>query len=278
MGVKILQKQELAYQDTKFNLDTYWVDPIADFGAPTKRPLAIICPGGAFKFLTDREAQPIAFKFNALGMHALVLDYQLVDDDKAVYPLALQELATTLNWLKTQDDEHHIDLSRVVLVGFSAGSHVVANFNSIMLDEEQRTKVFSDELSVRPAANILCYPVVDMTIGWPKDEDWAMKIAPDIYYWQAQEHLTEHGKPTFIWQTVTDATVPVMNSILYAQKMDMLHIPYEMHLFGSGAHGLSLGNYITQNPGNEDNLNEFDTKWWELCVNWLKLEKILPNR
>lgn len=278
MGVKILQKQELAYQDTKFNLDTYWVDPIADFGEPTQRPLAIICPGGAFKFLTDREAQPIAFKFNALGMHALVLDYQLIDDEHTVYPLALQELATTLNWLKTQSDVHNIDLSKVVLVGFSAGSHVVANFNSIMLDPEQRTKVFADDLLVEPVANVLCYPVIDMTIGWPKEEDWAMKIAPDIYYWQAQEHLTEHGKPTFIWQTVTDATVPVMNSIIYAQKMDMLNIPYEMHLFGSGAHGLSLGTYVTQNPGNADNLNEYDTKWWELCVNWLKLQKILPKQ
>lgn len=276
MGVKILQKQELTYQDIKFNLDTYWLDPISDYETPVDHPLAIICPGGAFKFLTDREAQPIAFKFNAVGMHALVLDYQLIDDNHSVYPLALQELATTLNWLKTQTD-HHIDLSKVVLVGFSAGSHVVANFNSIMLDPEQREKIYSEDLSVEPALNILCYPVIDMTIGWPKDEDWAMKAAPDIYYWQAQEHLTKHGKPTFIWQTVTDKTVPVMNSILYAQKMDMLKIPYEMHLFGSGDHGLSLGTYVTQAPGNEANLNEYDVKWWELCVNWLKLQNILPK-
>lgn len=272
-----MQKQVLTYQDTDFNLDTYWVDPISDFEEPTQRPLAIICPGGAFKFLTDREAQPIAFKFNALGMHALVLDYQLVEDDKTVYPLALQEMATTLNWLKTQSATHNIDLSKVVLVGFSAGSQVVANFNSIMLDKEQSVKVFPEELEVQPAANILCYPVIDLTLGWPKEEEEAMKVAPDIYYWQAQEHLTKNGKPTFIWQTVTDATVPVMNSILYAQKMEMLGIPFEMHLFGSGAHGLSLANYVTQNPGNEANLNEFDTKWWELCVNWLKLQKILPR-
>lgn len=274
LEVKILQKQELTYQDTQFDIDTYWVDQMDD--NKIDRPLVIICPGGAFKFLTDREAQPIAFKFNSLGMHALVLHYQLVDGKNSVYPLALQELATTLDWLKTQSQTHQIDLKKVILIGFSAGSHVVADFNSIMLDPDQSEKIYPD-LQVKPAANILCYPVIDMTLGWPKEEEWAMKIAPDIYYWQAQEHLTEHGKPTFIWQTVTDKTVPVMNSILYAQKMDMLGIPYEMHLFGSGDHGLSLATHVTQNIGNTANLNEYDSKWWELCVNWLKVQEILPK-
>lgn len=273
-----MQKQELAYQNTKFNLDTYWVDPVADFGTPAKRPLAIICPGGAFKFITDREAQPIAFKFNSIGMHALVLDYQLADDEHSVYPLALQELATTLNWLKTQDEAHHIDFEKVILIGFSAGSHIVANFNSLMMDPDQSPKIYPEGLKVTPAANVLCYPVIDMTLGWPTDEEWSMKVAPDIYYWQAQEHLSKNSKPTFIWQTVTDTTVPVMNSIVYAQKLDLLNVPFELHLFGSGAHGLSLANYVTQNPGNEANLNQFDTKWWELCVNWLKLQNIIPKQ
>lgn len=274
--VCILQKQELSYEDSKFTLDTYWLDPISDFDEPVDQPLAIICPGGAFKFHSDREAQPIAMKFNAAGMHALVLHYQLIEDGKAVYPLALQEMATTLNWLKTQSESHHIDLSKVLLVGFSAGGHVVADFNSIMLNPDERKKIFTDDLEVEPAANILGYSVIDMTLGWPKDEEWSMKISPDIYYWQAQEHLTKHGKPTFIWQTVTDDTVPVMNSIIYAQKMDLLGIPYEMHLFGSGGHGLSLSTYVTKHPDGGD-YNVYDAKWWELCVNWMKLQEILPK-
>lgn len=276
-GGKNLQKEELVYQDNHFTLDTYWLDPISDYATQVERPIVIICPGGGFKFHSDREAQPIALKFNAAGMHAIVLHYQLVDENHSVYPLALQEMATTLNWLKSQKDVHHIDLQKVILNGYSAGGHLVADFNSIMLDSDRRIKVFQDDLKVIPAVNILGYPVIDMTVGWPIEEDWAMKIAPDIYYWQAQEHLTKNGKPTFIWQTVTDGTVPVMNSILYAQKMDILNIPYELHLFGSGDHGLSLATYVTQNPGNAVNLNEYDAKWWDLCINWLKMQKILPK-
>jgi acetyl esterase/lipase len=276
LEVRILQKQELAYQDTKFTLDTYWLDPISDFDEPVEHPLAIICPGGAFKFHSDREAQPIAMKFNSEGMHALVLHYQLAENGKNVYPLALQEMATTLNWLKSQQETHNIDLSKVVLIGFSAGGHVVADFNSIMLDPEQRKDIFADDLEVEPAANILGYSVIDMTLGWPKEESWSKQVAPDESYWQAQTHLTEHAKPTFIWQTVTDDTVPVMNSIVYAQKLNDLKIPYEMHLFGSGGHGLSLATYVTKHPNGGD-YNIYDYKWWELAVNWLKLQRILPE-
>ena len=277
LEVRFLQKQELSYKDTNFDIDTYWLNPIADFDKPVDHPVAIICPGGAFKFHSGRESEPIALKFNAEGIHAIVLHYQLIDSGTKVYPLALQELAQTLNWLKTQAKDHNIDLDKVLLVGFSAGGHVIADFNSIMLDTEEREKVFADDLKVTPAANILGYPVIDMTLGWPTDDVWAMKISSDIYYWQAQEHLTKSGRPSFIWQTVTDGTVPVMNSILYAQKMDMLNIPYELHLFGSGDHGLSLATHVTQTPGNPDNLNSYDSKWWELCVNWLKLQNILPK-
>lgn len=276
-GEQGMEQQELSYEDTKFKIDTYWLDPIKDFEQTVKKPLAIILPGGAFKFHSDREAQPIAMKFASVGIHSIVFHYQLTEEGKSVYPLALQELATLLNWVKNQADKHDVDLSKVMLVGFSAGCHVVADFNALMTSEESRKKVCPDEVQVQPCANILGYPVIDMTIGWPT-EDRAMEISPDIYYWQAQEHLTKNSKPTFIWQTVTDQTVPVMNSIVYAQKMELLNIPYELHLFGSGGHGLSLANYITKGPeGSDDLINHADSKWWDLCVNWLKVREILPK-
>ncbi|WP_125712100.1 alpha/beta hydrolase [Companilactobacillus kedongensis] len=271
-----MTKQQLEFKNNKFEIDTYWLDPLGDYENEPKKPLAIICPGGAYKFIAGREAQPIALKFASEGIHAIVFDYPLISDDRPVYPLVLQELATLLNWVKGQADTYNVDLDKLLLVGFSAGSHIVANFNTLMTNEETRSKIFDDEIMVQPSANIIGYPVIDLTLGWP-EEDWAMKISPDIFYWQAQEHLTQDSKPTFIWQTVTDQTVPVMNSLVYAQKMEFLKIPYELHLFASGGHGSSLATYVTQEPGNEDNVNFANAKWWELCINWLKVRNILPN-
>ena len=35
-----------------------------------KRPTVIVCPGGAYAFTSDREAEPIAMRFNAIGMNS----------------------------------------------------------------------------------------------------------------------------------------------------------------------------------------------------------------
>ena len=38
-----------------------------------------VCPGGGYAFTSDREAEPIALKFNSIGMHAAVLWYTVYD-------------------------------------------------------------------------------------------------------------------------------------------------------------------------------------------------------
>lgn len=270
-------KETLNYHDTQFDIDTYWLDKINDFDQEIDHPVAIIMPGGAFKFQTDREAQPIAMKFAAAGFHALVLHYQVLKDGKSVYPLALQELSTTLNWLKSQQKQHEIDLDKVVLVGFSAGGQIVANFNSIMTNPEIREKVFDQTLEVMPCANVMGYSVSDLTLGWPKTIEEVKQMSPDKLFWKAQDTLTKSAKPTFIWQTVTDQTVPVKNSIVYATKLEELGVPFELHLFSSGPHGLSLASYQTQTPGRKDHINPQVSKWWELCLNWFKQQGILPK-
>ncbi|AKP67047.1 alpha/beta hydrolase [Companilactobacillus ginsenosidimutans] len=273
----MFQKKTLNYQDNNFDLDTYFLDPISDFDQEIKDPLAIIIPGGAFKFHSDREAQPIAMNFAAAGVHSVVFHYQLLKDDKSVFPLALQELATTLNWIKTQASSHQIDLDKILLVGFSAGGNIIANFNSLMTNKDTQRKIFPDDIEVMPYANIMGYSVVDMTIGWPPTMDDVKKISPDDKFWKPEESLTESGRPTFMWQTITDQTVPVKNSLLYANKMEELNIPFELHLFSSGPHGMSLATYQVQKPGGDHYLNHQASKWWELCLNWLKQINVLPT-
>lgn len=272
----MLENQTLKYQDTTFDLDTYFLDKISDFKKEVKHPVAIIMPGGGFNFHTDRESQPIAMNFAQAGIHAVVLHYQLLKDGKSVFPLALQELATTLNWLSDQAEEKQIDLDKILLVGFSAGGSIVTNFNSLMTNPETRKDIFPEELKVLPCANIIGYSVTDMTLGWPKTLDAAEKMSPDHKFWKSQDTLTKSGKPTFIWQTVTDQTVPVTNSLVYASKMEELGLPFELHLFSSGPHGTALATYQVQEPGDDHYLNHQVSKWWPLCLNWLDQINVLP--
>ena len=60
-----------------------------------KRPTVIVCPGGAYAFTSDREAEPVAMRFNAIGMNAVVVRYSIAP---ARFPTALLEVATAVKY------------------------------------------------------------------------------------------------------------------------------------------------------------------------------------
>ena len=55
-----------------------------------------------------------------------------------------------------------------------------------------------------------------------------------------EKHVSDNTPPCFIWQTATDELVPVNNSYLFANALQEHHIPYSLHIFSKGPHGLSL--------------------------------------
>jgi dipeptidyl aminopeptidase/acylaminoacyl peptidase len=75
--------------------------------------------------------------------------------------------------------------------------------------------------------------------------------------------------PTFIFHTADDKTVPVANSVLMAYALTKNRIPYELHIFASGSHGLSLGKKLVDN-GTGSSINPSAAQWLPLSVAWLE--------
>lgn len=84
--------------------------PIAD------RPLVVICPGGAYQFTSDREGEPLAMQFLAMGYHAAVLKYSCAP---AVFPTALMELAYSIRLIRQHAQEWHVNPNQVIVLGLS---------------------------------------------------------------------------------------------------------------------------------------------------------------
>lgn len=51
------------------HLTTYILDSYEELEPNLKRPLVLICPGGAYRFTADREAEMIALHLNSAGYH-----------------------------------------------------------------------------------------------------------------------------------------------------------------------------------------------------------------
>ncbi|WP_119327121.1 alpha/beta hydrolase [Companilactobacillus musae] len=270
------KEYNLAISNHEFKVKGYWLDQVDDFGQTVDYPIVIICPGGGFTFHSEREEEPIALRFNSFGMHAVVLEYKLIDQDP-VYPIALQELAKTIDWVTRQAEKHHVDSKRIILAGFSAGGHVVAAYNGLATDSKLREKYQLNQYIGEHAGLILGYPVIDMTVkgSFPNDDKILHEISEDRTFWKAQDLLNKNSKPAFVWQTRTDDLVDVINSLMYVEKMTQLGLSAEYHMFGSGIHGLALGTYVTKKPGKDKYLNAWTAKWIELALNWLEMMKLI---
>jgi acetyl esterase/lipase len=66
--------------------------------------------------------------------------------------------------------------------------------------------------------------------------------APELFdMFSLEKHVHDKVPPTFIWHTSEDDAVPAENSLRYALSLAEKKVPYELHLYEKGFHGLGLG-------------------------------------
>ena len=75
------------YEDREdVTLTTYVIAEKGELRGQGKRPAVLICPGGAYMSCSDREAEPVALKFAAMGYHAFVLRYSVYGEGDNSFP------------------------------------------------------------------------------------------------------------------------------------------------------------------------------------------------
>ena len=62
------------------------------------------------------------------------------------------------------------------------------------------------------------------------------------------EHVTENTPPCFLWHTGEDAGVPLENSMVFASALRENGVPFELHSYNKGRHGLGLVNDVDGAP------------------------------
>ena len=94
----------------------------------------------------------------------------------------------------------------------------------------------------------------------------ADKCGGDTYHWFGLDRRVDaQTPPTFLWHTAEDQIVPVENSLKMAMALSAAGVPYEMHIFPYGPHGLSVCNRTI------GRISEHNAKWIDLCVAWLRM-------
>lgn len=256
---RVMRIIQTAVGPNEVALTGYLQNVTSDGGIRNIRPSVVILPGGGYRYLSERERDPVAMHFLAQSYNVFILDYSTGEEAGELNPLL--EISAALIKIREHALAWMCDPTRVAVIGFSAGGHLGASI-AILHDHAavtSRQKIVDQ--NNRPDAVILSYPVVnghqgslDLVAG--TDEQLRSLMMVD-------RHVTESASPAFIWHTMTDAAVPVENTLDLIHAYRKAGVAVEAHLFESGDHGLSMctEEVGTPHPGAR--------QWVDLATNWL---------
>lgn len=233
-----------------------------------KRPAVLIFPGGGYAYTSPREAEPIAMQFNAAGFHAFILYYSVTPNK---HPQPILDASRAMCIIRENSDKWNINGDQIAVCGFSAGGHLAASLGVYWDKQYLQVPGINTNLTY-PNALILSYPVI--TSGeYAHRGSFNNLLGPNaeselLYEMSLENHVNTKTPPTFLWHTFSDKSVPLENTLLFAGALRKRDIPFEMHIFPEGPHGLSLANgeTATETMGIYPHI----ANWIKLCIEWLE--------
>jgi acetyl esterase/lipase len=223
-------------------------------------PCVIVCPGGGYARLANHEGEPVALWLNSIGISAFVLKYRVAPHR---HPIPMNDAKRAIRLVRSRSAEWRLDPNRIGILGFSAGGHVAASAGTHYDLGDEGASDPIDRVSSRPDLMVLCYPVIsfmehahsgsvhNLLGDEPTDE---MKL-----YYSNQYQVNTDTPPAFLWHTADDASVPVENSLMFASALSKSGVPFDLHCYESGRHGLGLA---------EEHPEAY--QWTKACEVWLR--------
>ena len=257
-------------ENAKAILTGYVLEPYPDYCQNRTRPAMLVIPGGGYGHVSNREKEPMALKFVSESFNAFTLEYSV---SPVGHPAQLIEACMAMLYIRENAKELHVIPDKISAIGFSAGGHLCSML-ATMFDDDAVKKVFGDKyLLCRPDAVILSYPVITSGEGVTHGGSFNVLAGDNKELRDSlstENRVKENTPPAFIWATFTDNAVPVENSLLMANAYRKAGIPFELHVYSHGPHGLSLVNLETACIGREDHVDTAIQTWFNLAITWLK--------
>ncbi len=238
-----------------------------DYWQIQKRPAIIVLPGGAYRDLSEREGEPVALTFLKEGFNTFVLYYSI--GDASEYPQPLEDVSKAIWMIRSHAAEWAIDENAIVVMGFSAGGHLATLAATEWNTDGLHKRLGIPEGGNKPNAAVVGYgPVIGQQTG-DGDNVGAMiaKFTPE---YETYKYVGSQTCPMFIWHTWQDPLVPSKNALKLAGALYEKQIPYELHVFNRGTHGMSVCNDLSDYEAPADVCPPNASTWVSMCTQWLR--------
>lgn len=212
----------------------------------------IACPGGGYSGLAlEKEGTNFASFFNEQGIALIVLKYRL---PKGRPDVPLSDARRAIQIVNEHAKEWNVDKNKLGIMGSSAGGHLAATVCTHLTGE------------VRPAFQILLYPVISMKEGLTHAGSRKSLLGEKpsrrlVKEYSNELHVSAQTPPAFIVVSDDDKTVSPLNSVYYYETLHTNKVPAELHVYPKGGHGWALNNNFA-----------YKKDWSEALKKWLQMQ------
>ncbi len=194
--------------------------------------VAIVMAGGGYSSVcTLPEDLPVSTELYKKGFTVVSFSYSVNENARE----SINELVDLIKQLTTHQGRFNINMSSYIVVGFSAGAHLVG---------ELATDNYGYEHSniLKPGLLVLGYPVVDLSLcdGTRNNLLGEKQTNEEIIERSINHHIYTNTPNMFIWQCENDNVVPFENSIRLIEALKKNNIEFSFEQFSSDVHGWGI--------------------------------------
>lgn len=234
-------------------------------------PAIIICPGGSYfwhdmvneghavgRWLQDNGITAFVLRYRTAYVPAFVTHYRLIFHGNR-YPDPQDDLRQALRHIRKNADEYGIDTSRIGVMGFSAGGHLVMSSVELFPKDEW------------PAFIVPIYPVVTMSapcvhkrsrrglLGDSREHN--SKLCDSL---SLEQHVPKDCPPVFLMNCKDDPIVNPHNAELLDSALTAQGVPHKFIQYRTGGHGFGASS---------DKGTEECRQWKNAFIEWFRTLK-----
>lgn len=218
------------------------------------RSMILVCAGGGFFWKAAYEGPQVAQRFYEEGFNVATLDYRVNP-----YPMtaSFEDAKQAMRYLRAHAAELNTIPDKIGMMGFSAGSMMTGHCATMFREDE--------EITCRPDAAVLCYgagsqlPNSAGLLAYNREQQAAMSRTA------IERNIRPECPPFFMWQC--GGNDDPRNAAGLACVMAECGVPFELHIFPGGHHGMGLADEHQPDASSTD---PHVAKWVPLCCEWLR--------
>jgi acetyl esterase/lipase len=220
---KVLYKQ---INDVKLFLDVYYPK---NMDTTKQYPAIVFFFGGGWIEGNIKKFERQAIYFSKRGLVSFLVDYRIQGKHKTTPFESLKDAKSAIRFIKENSQKFHVDSSKIIASGGSAGGHLAV---ATALIEEFNEITDNLKISSKPSALVLFNPVID---NGPGGYGYA-RIGDEYKKFSPLHNIKKEASPTIIFLGTEDVYIPVETAKYYKKVMEKVGSRCDLFLYDGAKH------------------------------------------